>query len=148
VSTALTGPARLEENVRSFLTSPVRYATIATLNQDGSPHQIVIWYLLRRDDRHGDHIVVNSRRGRRWPTNLFRDPRANLCVYEAETAVTLECEVVETYEGEEAQADIAAMARRYDSPEDAAAEEARFRTEDRVTFILRPTRVLPHGDPS
>jgi hypothetical protein len=144
----LNEPQTLAPNVRSFLTEPVRYATLATINPDSSPHQIVIWYLLRGDEQRGEHVVVNSRRGRRWPSNLLRDPRANLCVYEAENAVTLQCTVIETYDGELAQADIAAMARRYDLPEDAAREEARFRTEDRITFILTPTKVLEHGSPS
>jgi len=138
----------LAPNVRSFLTEPVRYATIATINPEGSPHQIVIWYLLRSDDVHGDHILVNSRRGRRWPSNLMREPRANLCVYEAENAVTVECTVVETYDGERAVADISEMARRYDSPADAAISIERFRAEDRITFILQPTKTLVHGSPS
>jgi len=137
----------LEPNVKSFLTKPVRYATIATINPDGGPHQIVIWFLLRTDEQHGDHLVVNSRRGRRWPANLTRDGRANLAVYEAENAVTIECRVVETYEGERAQQDIAEMARRYDSEEDAQREIVRFRTEERVSFILQPTKVLAHGRP-
>jgi hypothetical protein len=126
----------------------VRYATIATINPDGSPHQIVAWFLLRKDPRLGEHLVVNSRRGRRWPSNLERDGRANVAVYDAEDAVTFECRVAQTYDGERAQADIAEMARRYDSPEMAQREIARFRTEPRVTFILRPDRVLVHGSPS
>jgi Pyridoxamine 5'-phosphate oxidase len=138
----------LAPNVRSFLGNQVRYATIATTNLDGSPHQIVIWYLLRSDDERGDHIVANSRRGRRWPANLMRDPRANVCVYEAENAVTIECSVVDSYDGERAVADISEMAHRYDTPEDAARESERFASEDRVTFILRPTRTLVHGSPS
>jgi len=134
----------LNDELRSFLTAtPPRYATIATINPDGSPHQIVIWFLLR-----GDEIVVNSRRGRRWPANLGRDQRANLCVYEAENAVTLDLVVERTYEGDAAQADIAEMAGRYDSPEVAQREVARFRTEQRISFALRPTRVHVHGNPS
>lgn len=148
MSTALTNPIALEPNVQSFLTEPVRYSTIATINPDGGPHQIVIWYLLRHDARLGDHIVVNSRRGRLWPTNLSRDPRANFAVYEAENAVTIKCRVVQTYDGAAAQADIAEMAVRYDTPEYAASEIARFRTEDRVSFILQPVRVHVHGSPS
>jgi len=138
----------LEPNVKSFLTNPVRYATIATINPDGSPHQIVIWFVVRTDEQRGDHLVVNSRRGRKWPSNLMRDGRANLAVYEAEDAVTIECRVVETYAGEAAQQDIGEMAQRYDSAEDAQREMARFRTEDRVSFILQPTKVLAHGSPS
>ena len=64
------------DQVRSFLNaSPPRYGTLATINVDGSPHQIVIWFLVR-----GGEIVINSKRGRRWPTNLERDGRANLAL--------------------------------------------------------------------
>jgi hypothetical protein len=137
----------LSDAVRSFLTSASpRYATIATVNPDGSPHQIVIWYLLRGETGN-ESIVVNSKPGRRWPSNLRRERRANLCVYEAEDAVTLDLELVESYEGEGAQADIAEMARRYDAPEYAESEIARFRTEPRVSFVLRPVKVHVHGEP-
>jgi hypothetical protein len=135
-------PAQLPERARAFITRTVRYATIATINPDGSPHQIVTWFLLR-----GDEFVVNSRHGRRWPSNLRRERRANLCVYEAEDAVTIDCELVREYEGEPAQADIAEMALRYDTPEVAAREIARFRTERRLSFVLKPVRVHIHGDP-
>lgn len=129
--------------MRDFLAAtPPRYATLATINRDGSPHQIVIWFLLR-----GDEIVVNSRRGRRWPANLERDGRANLAVYEAEDAVTINCTLERSYEGEEAQADIAKMAVRFDAPDVAQREIARFRTERRVSFVLRPTKINVHGDP-
>jgi pyridoxamine 5'-phosphate oxidase-like protein len=142
--TAATVPTlELAANVRSFLTAdPPRYATLATINRDGSPHQIVIWFLVR-----GDAIVVNSRRGRRWPTNLERDARANLAVFEGEDAVTINCAVERTYDGDAAQADIAEMALRYDTPEVAEREIRRYLIEERVTFILRPTKVNTHGDP-
>lgn len=133
----------LTPSIRSFLTGIPRYATMATVNPDGSPHQIVIWFLVR-----GDTLVVNSRHGRRWPSNVRREGRASVSVYELEDAVTLDCEVEREYDGEEAQADIAAMARRYDSPEVAQREIARYRTEPRLSFVLRPTRVHTHGDPS
>ena len=119
-----------------------RYATLATINPDGSPHQIVIWFLLR-----GDLLVVNSRRGRRWPSNLLRDGRANVAVYEAEDAVTINCALESVFEGDRAQADIAEMAHRFDRPEMAAREIRRFQTEQRVTFVLGPTKVSIHGDP-
>ena len=140
--------AEIDAPIRSFLTGPPRYATIATINPDGSPHQIVIWYLLHSNEQRGDHLVVNSKRGRRWPTNLERDGRANLTVFEAEDAVTFECHVEQIYDDERAQANIAEMALRYDEPEMAQREIARFRTEARVSFILRLDRVLIHGSPS
>jgi len=79
---------------------------------------------------------------------LRRDPRANLCVFEAEDAITVECKVEEIYEGEQAQADIAEMARVFDTPEMAQGKVARFRTERRVSFVLRPLKIHIHGEPS
>ena len=140
--TSTTEETLFTAGTRSFLSNPLRYATIATINADGSPHQIVIWYTLR-----GDVLVINSRRGRRWPSNLRRDGRANLAIYEGEDAVTIECVVDGTYEGEEAQADIAEMARRFYSPADAEHSIARYRTEERISFVLRPVRVHVHGEP-
>ena len=119
-----------------------RHATIATINPDGSPHQIVIWFLLR-----GESFVVNSRHGRRWPSNLRRDGRANLCVFDGEDAVTIDCVAELSYEGEQAQADITEMARVHYSPEWAAHETDRYRGERRVSFVLRPVRVHIHGEP-
>jgi hypothetical protein len=133
----------LTDRVRSFLdANPPRYGTLATINNDGSPHQIVIWFLVR-----GNKIVINSRRGRRWPKNLERDGRANLAVYEGEDAVTVYLSVDRVYDGDPAQADIAEMAHRYDEPGYAASEIARYITEDRVTFVMRPTKVNIHGEP-
>ncbi len=133
----------LSADARSFIggTTP-RYATLATINKDGSPHQIVIWFLLR-----GDELVINSRRGRRWPANLERDGHASLAIYEAEDNVIVNCEVARVYEGDQAQADIAEMAQRYDAPQVAAVGIARYRTEQRVSFVMTPRRVLIHGDP-
>lgn len=134
--------AELSPQVRAFLGHPVRYATIATINADGSPHQTVVWYLLR-----DNHLVLNSRAGRRWPANLRRDPRISLTVHDGEDAVTLGGTVEIDEEAQLAQADIAEMAHRYDAPEIAEREIARFRTERRVRFILRPHSIHTHGDP-
>jgi PPOX class probable F420-dependent enzyme len=142
VATDLERAAAIPDHARTFVTRRPRYATLATINSDGSPHQVVTWFLLR-----GDYIVVNSRHGRRWPANLRRDPRASLAVYEAEDAVTFDCESVEVYDDARAQADIAEMAFRYDAPDVARREIARFQAERRLSFVLRPTRVHIHGDP-
>lgn len=119
-----------------------RYATIATLNPDGSPHQSIIWFLVR-----GDEIVINSRRGRRWPANARRDSRVAFAVEDGEDAVTINAHAEQVDDPEQAQADIAEMARHYDSPDEAERETARFRTEERISFVLTPVKVSIHGDP-
>jgi PPOX class probable F420-dependent enzyme len=134
--------AALPARVRSFLGSIPRYATLATLSADGSPHQAITWYLVR-----GDTIVVNSREGRRWPANLRRDPRVSFAVEDGENAVTIDALAEELHDPHSAQADIAEMARRYDEPDYARREIARFQTEQRITFLLHPQRVHVHGEP-
>ena len=63
----------LPHDARRFLESH-RFAVIGTTNPDNSPHQAVVWYLVERDEA-DIRLVVNSREGRRWPSNLRRDPR-------------------------------------------------------------------------
>jgi PPOX class probable F420-dependent enzyme len=127
--------------VRRFLSKP-RYAAVATIDADGAPRQAVIWFLLD-----GDTIVINSRDGRRWPTNLRRDPRISIAVTDSneESWVGLTGTVEVVDDQVRAQADIAAMARRY-SRDSAAADEsiATFRTQRRVSFRLRPTGFHDH----
>lgn len=141
MATQLASPL-IPENVRTFMSDRPRYATVATINPDGSPHQIVVWFLLR-----GNELVINSRHGRRWPSNLRRDGRVNFAVYDGDDAVTIDAVVTTSYEGPAAQDDIAEMAVLYDTPEVAQGEIARFRTERRLSFVLRPVDVHIHGDP-
>ena len=132
----------LTQQVRNFLGTPRRFAVISTINPDGSPHQAIIWYLLR-----GDELVINSKIGRRWPANLRRDGRVAFAVEDGDNAVTISgvAEVLAT--GPDAHDDICEMAVRYDAPDVAQSEMARFRTEDRISFLIRPTKVHVHGDP-
>jgi PPOX class probable F420-dependent enzyme len=54
------------------------YATLATLNPDGSPQTSVVW--IARD---GDDLLVSTVRGRAKERNLRRDPRASMSVWDA-----------------------------------------------------------------
>jgi PPOX class probable F420-dependent enzyme len=133
----------LPDHVRRFLTAR-RYASIATVDADGGPRQAVIWYRLD-----GDDIVINSLEGRRWPTNLRRDPRISIAITDAhETSwvgLTGVAEVVE--DQPTAQADIAAMARFYHADDPEYAEDlirTRFETQQRVSFRVRATAIHDH----
>lgn len=127
--------------VRRFLEAPERFATIATVGADGAPHQAVVWFLVREDA-----IVVNSKIGRRWPTDLLRDPRVSLTVEAAYDYVILAGQVEPVEDQAVAQADIAAMARRYNSVEAAERQILTFSTQQRISFRLGPTHVAVHGD--
>lgn len=55
------------------------FATIATLNPDGSPQTSVIWVGLD-----GDAVVFSSTTGRKKTRNILRDPRVSLTVINAD----------------------------------------------------------------
>jgi PPOX class probable F420-dependent enzyme len=137
----LPPPATLPERVRDFLEQPL-YPTLATVGEDGEPHQAVIWYRLDPDGR----ILVNSRAKRRWPDELQRDGRASLAVPDLDDPfswVGLQV-VVESVIDEVATAreDIVALAVRYDEDDDESVEK--FRSQDRISFRLRIVAVHDH----
>lgn len=124
--------------VRAFLDAP-RFATVATIDADGSPRQAVTWYHLT-----GDGLVINSRVGRRWPANLTRDPRISVAVEDGYDNVILNGRVEIVDDQEQAQADIAEMACRYHAADPEKARrliEGRFRRERRISFIVRAEAV-------
>jgi len=129
----------LSPEARAFLDAP-RFAVIATLDQDGWPHQAVVWYRLE-----GDEIVLNSADGRRWPANLRRDPRIHFSVEDGYRYVQARGSVRVEDAQPIAQADIAEMARRYHADEPDEAEDLirdRFQRQQRVTFRFRLDRVM------
>jgi PPOX class probable F420-dependent enzyme len=136
----------LPEDIRSFLDA-TRFATIATTDPDGAPRQAVIWYTLE-----GDEIVLNSAVGRRWPTNLLRDPRVAFSVVDETDGyhwigITGLVTVVE--DQPTAQADIAGMARRYHADDPAKADRLihrQFERQARISFRLRATGIVHHQD--
>lgn len=139
-----TRPPTLSDPVRRFLDAN-RFATIATIDPDGSPRQAVLWY--RLDD---DEIVLNSRVGRRWPTNLERDPRISIAVADAADGyrwVGMSGKVRAVADQATAQADIAEMARRYHADEAGKAERLireDFERQQRVSFRVTPLVVHDH----
>lgn len=139
-------PVRLSERVRTFLSEP-NFATIATLDPDGSPRQAVIWFTLD-----GDALIINSAIGRRWPANLLRDPRIAISVADRHDGyrwVGLNGRVTVIRDQPAAQADIAAMARRYHADEPGKAEaliSGRFENQERISFRLALGTVHDHLD--
>ena len=131
---------QLRDDVRAFLEEK-RFGVLGTTNADGSPQQTVMWYELR-----GDTIVMNTKRGRKKDRNLACDPRASLCVEDGYRYVTLNGTIEPIEDRETAQADIAALARRYHDPR-RAEEMARdvFAPQERITLLLHIDRVDLHG---
>jgi PPOX class probable F420-dependent enzyme len=51
------------------------FASLATLNSDGSPQVTPVWF-----EYDGEHIVINTARGRVKDRNLRREPRVALSI--------------------------------------------------------------------
>ena len=127
----------------AFLAAP-RFASIATVDDDGAPRQTVIWYDLQPDGR----ILLNGRLPRRWCANLLRDPRVSISVVDAEDGYRwlgltgIVDEVIDDVGP--ARDDIVALAHRYHPEGPDEAMLARFRTEPRITYLVRVTGVHDH----
>ena len=69
--------ARLDDpGVQALLTAP-NHAVVSTLGEDGTIHSTVVWVNVE-DGR----LAVNSAVGRKWPTDLERNPTVNVLVYD------------------------------------------------------------------
>ena len=122
--------------VKQLLDKP-NHAVISTLNEDGSIHSAVVWVNVE-----DGKAAVNSAVGRDWPTNLERDPRATILVYDQENPFEyVEVRGRATGSGDtsqEADDHIDRLAKQY-----LGADEYPFRTdtEQRVKYVIEPERV-------
>lgn len=133
-------PAILSDAIRSFLDER-RFATLATIQEDGAPQLTVMWYL-----RRGDTIVFNTETGRRKERNLRRDQRVALCVEDGYRYVSLNGTVRIVDDQDIAHADIRALTARYTDPgTEAAFYDRNFRDCERVSYELDIDRLRTSG---
>jgi PPOX class probable F420-dependent enzyme len=126
------------DDVRSFLEGPYR-AVLSTVRGDGSPHLVVVDYLVEQG-----RLLVNGRVNRRWVLNLRQDPRLSALILDPDDVghwVRLTGIAELLREGDEAAVeDAMVMARRYgDDPE-------QFVGQHRVTWQLVPLQVLERAE--
>jgi PPOX class probable F420-dependent enzyme len=133
----------LSAAVRAFLDEP-HVASVATVDRDGTPRQAVAWYRLEPDGR----ILLNSRTPRRWCTNLQRDPRVSLSIVDGADPyrwIGLTGVVDEAIDDvARSREDIVSLAHRYQPEGPSASSIAMFRTQPRVTFLVRITGLHDH----
>ncbi len=110
-------------------------------SRSGAPHLTVMWYVLD-----GDEIVFNTKAGRAKESNLARDPRVSLLVYDGSgyRYIRIDGRVRAIVDPDIAHRDIARLAVRYHGAEDAKKSIARFATEERITYRLPTTRVYDY----
>ena len=130
----------ISDSARAFLRGR-RFAVVATINPDGTPHQSVMWY-----DVLGDELIINTQARAVKVKNLRRDPRIYVCVEDEYRYVNVAGRAEIDYDPARTQADIAALAERYEGP-DGRERMVRntFSKQQRVTIHITVERVEPHG---
>jgi PPOX class probable F420-dependent enzyme len=116
------------------LIEAANHAVISTSNADGSIHSAVVWI-----DLEDGGVAVNSAVGRVWPSNLERDPRATVVVFDAANPyeyVEIRGTATSTLEGADDHVD--RLAKKY-----LGQDTYPFRQpgERRVKFLIAPGRV-------
>ena len=130
----------MDEKLQSFLDEP-RFAVVATINEDGTPQQTVLWY-----QREGDEIMMNTARGRVKDRNLRRDPRLSFSLEDGYRYVTLRGSATLLDDQERAQEDIKRLAIRYHGQEHGERmSRETFRKQERVTIRMSVEHVDAHG---
>ena len=134
----------LTDEQRRFLDAP-HFAVLGTTNASGSPHLTVMWYVLD-----GDVIMFNTVVGRAKTTNLDRDPRVSLLVYDEASSyryMRIDGRVRRIDDPAVGQRDIQRLALRYYGGDTARVERAvrdRWSKERRVSYHLPLTRVYDY----
>jgi PPOX class probable F420-dependent enzyme len=118
--------------VKQLLDNP-NHAVVSTLNEDGSIHSTVAW--VSGDD---GEVAVNSARGRKWPTNLERDPTVTVTIVDQNNPY----EYVEirgkAREADGADEHIDRLAQKYIGQEKYPYHQP---GEERVKFVVSPDKV-------
>ena len=123
----------LSPAVRAFLDRP-NYATLCTLNPDGSPQASMMWV-----GRDGDDLLFSTVAGRRKERNMRRDPRVSVVVADRadpEVYVEVRGTATITEEGGRELDDV--LSWKYDGKAAGADAPGAVRVVVRVT----PTKVL------
>jgi PPOX class probable F420-dependent enzyme len=120
--------------VQQLLEKP-NHAVVSTLNEDGTIHSAVAWVSAENGS-----IAVNSAMGRKWPSNLDRDPRITVTVVDQENPYEY-VEIrgrAEARRGDEADKHIDQLAKKY---MDADSYPFRQEGEERIKYQVTPERV-------
>ena len=130
----------IPDTVRAFL-SARRFGVLATIHADSRPHQTVMWYLLR-----DNAIILNTAVGRVKHRHLLRNDWASLCVADGYRYATVAGHATLIDDPVTAQADIRALAIRYEGEEKGNRQaEEQFSKQQRVTIHVEIEQLFTYG---
>jgi PPOX class probable F420-dependent enzyme len=130
---------RLEGRAKD-LVQDRNFATVSTLREDGTVHNVVVWV----DTDDAGNVLVNSAEGRVWRENVTRDPRVTVTVPNHENPYEF-VSITGRVAGEDhadADAHIDRLAKKY---LDKDSYPFRQEGEQRVKLTIAPERVSLQG---
>ena len=139
-----TSPATLLTDAQRAFLEPPRVAVVATVGEDGAPHQSTVWFRVDPDGA----IMLNSRVARRWSRDLRRSRRISIAVLDPDDGyrwLGLEAELASLDDDPERGLEgIMELHRRYHDGAAGADVEAAYAAHPRVTFRVRIGRIHDH----
>jgi PPOX class probable F420-dependent enzyme len=130
----------LSKKAQAFL-QELRFAVLATINQDGTPQLTTMWYLLEDDGT----ILMNTKVGRQKERNLRRDPRISICIEDDYNFLTINGTVYVIDDPQRTQHDIYRLSARYHGEEKARRQmQDQFSKETRVSLLLKPKHIFEY----
>ncbi|MEU3065084.1 PPOX class F420-dependent oxidoreductase [Streptomyces subrutilus] len=130
--------AELSDDLKKLIDDSPVFATVATIQPDGSPQLSITW--LTRD---GDDLLVSTTVGRRKEKNLRADPRITVMINPASAPYTyaeVRGSVTLTTEG--GQELIDALSRKYTGKDYAEFNPASKDDAERVVVRVTPRKVV------
>jgi len=130
----------LSKEAQAFL-QELRFAVLATINQDGTPQLSTMWYLFEDDGT----ILMNTKVGRLKERNLRRDPRISICIEDEYNFLTINGTAQLIDDPERTQHDIYRLSARYHGEEKARSQmQDQFSKETRVSLLLKTERIIEY----
>lgn len=128
----------LSDDLKTLIDNSPIFATVATIQPDGSPQLSVTW--LARD---GDDLLISTTVGRRKEKNLRRDPRITLIINPADAPYTYaEVRGSATVTTEGGQELIDELSRKYTGKDYADFNPAAEQDAERVVVRVTPRKVV------
>lgn len=133
-----------KEEYLKFINEGTRTGKLATVNKDGSPHVVPIWFLLD-----GENLVFSTGLSSVKYKNMERDPRVCISVDEEKdlySFVKIDGTATFTTDPDEQLFWATKIAARYMGDEEAEAYGKRNSGPDETLVIIKPERVLACAD--
>ena len=133
-----------QEEYRSFILEGTRTGKLATVNEDGSPHVVPVWFVLE-----GENLIFSTGLNSVKYKNMLRDPRVCISVDEEKdlySFVKIDGTATFSNDPDDRLSWATTIAARYMGEEHAEAYGIRNSGPDETVVIVKPERISAYSD--